>query len=186
MGKAKKWNADRIVSISAIIVSVATLLMILYQTELMREEQRASVLPSLMIGYGVNVKDQVMNERVWIENRGLGPAFIEKFTIIKEGNVFQGDLFSYFEKINQNKGAVGIKRFYSNFILPANEGRTLYEKNSDSTSKIFLSNYFKYPLEMQGVPVEKSDKAIIEIYYKNVYGDRWKISSDQSVPEALD
>jgi len=45
--KKIQWNADRVVSISAIIVSMATLIIILYQTSLMRQEQRASVMPSL-------------------------------------------------------------------------------------------------------------------------------------------
>jgi len=186
MGRRKKWNADRIVSISAIIVSVATLVMILYQTNLMRQEQRASVMPSLIIGYGFEGKDKFINERIWIENRGLGPAFIEKILVKKDENIHNGDLHSYFENINGNEGEKGIRRIYTNYVIPENDGLTLYNKISDSSSTVFLSRYFEYPYLVENVPTENPNKAIIEIYYKNVYGDRWKISSDQSVPEKLD
>jgi len=41
-------NADRVVSIIAIVVGVGSLGIILFQTQIMREQQRASVLPYLM------------------------------------------------------------------------------------------------------------------------------------------
>ena len=39
-----KWDTDRIVSLSAMVVGVGSLVIILYQTKLMREQQRASVM----------------------------------------------------------------------------------------------------------------------------------------------
>ena len=50
------WNADKVLSISAFVVSIATLLALLYQVrlaqnqvELVRKEQKASVLPYIEI-----------------------------------------------------------------------------------------------------------------------------------------
>ena len=41
-------NADRVVSIIAIVVGVGSLAVVVLQTQIMREQQRASVLPYLM------------------------------------------------------------------------------------------------------------------------------------------
>ena len=104
-----KANADRIVSISAIVVSLATLIMILYQTNLMRQEQRASVMPSLMIGYGKSDTLNVVQERIWLKNNGLGPAFIEKMVVIDSTGTHTMDLFDYFKDINYNKNIDGCR-----------------------------------------------------------------------------
>ncbi len=180
----KKLNADRIVSISAIIVSLATVFMILYQTNLMRQEQKSSVMPSLMIGYGANsdTLNKVVNERIWIENRGLGPAFIHKILISDSLGEHQVDLHEYFENINSNKNEVGVRRIFPGLIIPKNDGMTLYQKYSDSTSNVILGKYFKYPYKTGNLPNTESPVAEIIIYYTNVYGDQWKIESHRSVP----
>ena len=36
-----------------------------------------------------------------------------------------------------------------------------------------------------GVPKSGPDKAIIEVTYKSVYGERWRVSSDSVVPQPL-
>ena len=177
----KKLNADRIVSISAIIVSLATVFLILYQTKLMRQEQKSSVMPSLMIGYGLNDSLNILNERIWLENRGLGPAFIKKILIKDSLGKHEVDLHKYFEEINSNKNAVGVRRFFPGLIIPKNEGMTLYQKYSDSTSRVVLGNYFKYPYKPSTAKNENNLAEII-IYYTNVYGDEWKIESHSSVP----
>ena len=54
--KKLTWNSDKVLSISAFVVSIATLLALLYQVqlaqnqvELVRKEQKASVLPYVKI-----------------------------------------------------------------------------------------------------------------------------------------
>jgi hypothetical protein len=180
----KKLNADRIVSVSAIIVSLATVFLIIYQTNLMRQEQKSSVMPSLMIGYGSSndTLNNILNERIWIENRGLGPAFIQKILVKDSLGKHEGDLYNYFEVINSNKNAVGIRRVFPGLIIPKNEGMTLYQKYSDSASKVTLGNYFQYPYEPSNLSKIENHSAVIIIYYTNIYDDEWKIESHSSVP----
>jgi hypothetical protein len=182
----KKYNADRIVSVSAIVVSLATLLMILYQTILTREEQHVSVMPSLRIGYGFSDTLDVINERIWLKNDGLGPAFIEKIIIIDSTGSYEEDFFSYFKRINRNRNSIRITRLPNGTIIPKNDGTILYSKYSDSSSTVILSNYFEMPYEILRMPTSNPNKAVVEIYYKSVYGDRWKIRSDSPIPIELD
>lgn len=77
---AMKWNADRIVSISAMVVGVGSLFIILYQTQLMRESQRASVFPYLMVAMQSNEQGVFFS----LTNTGIGPALIEDVKVVPE------------------------------------------------------------------------------------------------------
>ncbi|MDZ7897109.1 MAG: hypothetical protein U5N85_03645 [Arcicella sp.] len=48
--KPQFWNADKIVSLSAILISLATMTIYLYQTHLIGKQQNASVMPYLRMG----------------------------------------------------------------------------------------------------------------------------------------
>ena len=181
----KNPNTDRVMSISAIIVSIGTLLMIFYQTSLTRKEQKASVLPSLFIGYSFNESDSAVKETIWLTNQGLGPAFIEQVSVLAQGNVYDTDPFGYISETQAKHETTFINRLSPGRIIPANEGMTIYEKNTDSNSTIVLSNIFEFSYEISQMPTDQADKAVIEIIYKNVYGDRWKIKSNQTTPVAV-
>jgi hypothetical protein len=182
-----KFNADRIVSVSAILVSTATLLMIFYQTNLMRIEQRASVMPSLRIGISIDQDTlDVVQERIFISNDGLGPAFIENIVIIDSTGRHETDLYGYFEAVNSNKSSSGIYRFYAGLIIPKNDTKIIYKKYTDQGSNVILYKYFEYPLDLQINTQENTNKAVIEIHYKSVYDEHWKVRSDSPIPIKLD
>ena len=182
----KKVNSDRVVSISAILVSIATLIMILYQTNLMRKEQKASVMPSLVIGYSVNEHNNEITEKIWLSNRGLGPAFIEGIVIIDKEKVYETDPFGYLVQTNANEGTKTVNRLYPGRIVPAKDGVELYVKQIDSTSRIIISNLFEFPYDIQNMPTDNKEKLIIEIIYRSIYDDKWKIRSDMSSPVEVD
>ena len=182
----KKINTDRVVSVSAFIVSIATLFLIFYQTNLIRKEQKASVLPSLTIGYSVDRNNQKIKEGIWVSNQGLGPAFIEQVAIIEKGKLQTIDPFGFLKSNYDAKEISFVNRIFPGRIIPANDGFTIIEKNTDSSSKIILSNVFEYPYEINQMPSDKEEKAIIQIVYKSIYGDKWKISSDKTTPIKID
>lgn len=185
-----KINADRIVSISAIIVSAATLIMILYQTSLTREHQKSSVIPSLKFGYGINVDpdtDEII-ESIRVKNLGLGPAFIERIKVIDNDKVYETDPYGYILE-TQPKDSISkvtFNRVIKGSIIPANDGVLLYSKTTNSTSVIFISNLFEFGVDIHNMPSFKKNKAVIEITYKNVYDDKWIIRSDKAIPVEVD
>ena len=182
----KKINADRVISVSAILLSVATLAMIFYQTSLTRKEQKASVMPSLEIGYSTKGSGDNMKESIWVSNRGLGPAFIEEVRIIDNNKTIETDPYGFLSEIQTGDRVSYFDRLYQGKIIPANDGLTTYEKVTDSTSQIILRNSFKFPYGVNSTTTNTQDAAVIEIIYKSVYGDTWKIRSDQTTPIKLD
>jgi hypothetical protein len=87
-----RWDTDRIVSLSAMVVGVGSLAIILYQTQLMREQQRASVLPYLMIAV------QSSNESTYltVRNGGIGPALLDDVRVRYKGRDYVGDPYDFF------------------------------------------------------------------------------------------
>ena len=179
-------NADRIVSVSAILVSIATLIMIFYQTSLTRKHQRASVMPSLEIGYSMKQEGAKLNESIWVSNNGLGPAFLEEINIIDDGKTYNIDPHEFLSKTTAKNETLYIDKLYPGRIIPSNEGVTAYAKSTDSTSQITIADTFTFSYEISQIASESSEKAIIEIIYKSVYGEKWKIRSDQQTPTEID
>ena len=102
-------NVDRTISLTAFFVSVATLFILLYQTnlshkqyELVREEQYASVMPYLVISYSSDLDvyspDSITSYELFLSNNGLGPAFIEEVKVIYQGKTYQMDPANFLKK----------------------------------------------------------------------------------------
>ena len=131
-------NADRIVSISAIVVSLGTLFMIMYQTNLIRKEQKASVMPNLSIGYGIHIEDNEVEESIRLSNRGVGPAFVREIRVIEGGKVFETDPLGYLlaQDIYNRRKSTTVNRLLPGAVIPADERYEVYGKKLDSASDI--------------------------------------------------
>jgi hypothetical protein len=89
--KKKFWNADKIVSLSAMAIALFTLVVLLYQSHILNKQyevtvkqQKAAVLPFIQFlpESGEN------NFSISITNKGLGPAFIKGFYIKEKDSTF--------------------------------------------------------------------------------------------------
>lgn len=96
----KFWNADKIVSISAMVISLGTLVVISYQTalinnqtEMLRKEQRIAVMPYL--GFAISQPSENRVE-LRISNSGLGPAFIKEAKVEYQEKEYVDNLMSFY------------------------------------------------------------------------------------------
>ncbi|WP_405199132.1 hypothetical protein [Christiangramia sp. LLG6405-1] len=184
MKLSEKWtniNSDKVLSISAMIISLATLILIFYQTDLIRKEQKASVFPSIMVGYNINTAKGITGESIFIINQGLGPAFIQSISVENDGKEYNVDPYEYIQKAdNFNKSEViYIDKLFEGRIIPVNDKIILVAKKTDSIS-LSLGETFDFHFNSDFKDSINSKKAIIEITYKNVYGDVWKVRSDKA------
>src|SRR5688500_16049233 len=95
-----RFDSDRIMSITALMVGVGSLFIIVYQTQLIRESERASVMPYLMVAMQANTQSVYLQLR----NNGIGPALIENVQVVKQDDVFEGDAFDYFVTLDPAVG----------------------------------------------------------------------------------
>ncbi len=80
------------VAVAALITAVAAVVMTLEQTELMQEEAelerknaRISVLPSVWVATHIGDTEDSAYFKVVLDNRGLGPAVMERFDVTYDG-----------------------------------------------------------------------------------------------------
>lgn len=93
MAADRKWNADLMIALAAMLTAVVAVVVAVVQTDIMREEAemerehaRLSVMPSAMLFYsnGTDTEGRDYFE-LNIINNGLGPAIIEDFSIVYDG-----------------------------------------------------------------------------------------------------
>lgn len=85
-----KVHAEMLVGVSAVVIGVCALGVSLYETSLMREEQRAAVMPLLELSRSYNLQSDGSpgsEPRLWFQaqNVGIGPARVVDFRVTVDG-----------------------------------------------------------------------------------------------------
>lgn len=184
------WDTDRIVALSAMAVGLCTLFITLYQTYLARQAQSASVLPYLV--FAVNSTNQ--GAYITLRNDGVGPARVEDLRIHYRGRDHQKDPYDFFleHQPAANSTALTVDRVMAGRFIPA--GATILMLGSEAGPQrapmlaelLRLFAIAEVPKAwLVGTGATGTDKAVIEITYTSVYGDRWRLRSDQAVPQSF-
>ena len=183
------WNSDRIVSLTALVVGVGSLFTVVYQTYLTRQAQDASMLPYLEIALSANPEGVF----VTLANTGLGPALIEDVRIVEPDREFVGDPYDYYLEVGQQDGeALDVNKVVPGRLMPPGAYIQMLG-TGNPVRQPDLYGEFLHLFEVAEVPrswYEEAgalggEKAIIQITYASVYGDRWRLRSDAFVPEEL-
>jgi hypothetical protein len=184
-------HTDRIVSLSAMVVGVGSLIIILYQTQLMREAQHASALPYLAIAVSSNDDGAYITLR----NVGVGPALIEDVHVRYQGRELAGDPYDFYIGLKRTgfREYISVDKVMPGRLIPAGEGIRMLGAGGPArvpmlTELLRLFDIAEVPEAWySGEKTTRSGpgKAVIDITYSSIYGDRWRISSDAIVPEEL-
>ena len=175
----KAWSSDRWLSLLAIIASLGTLFTVVYQTDLIRKQQYASVLPYLELWNS----SQSDSYRLILVNNGIGPAFLEDVSIVYRDSVYRMDpanfLYSEILKTDTIRNVT-----YSNIqkgrLIPPGTRIELLSVVGHTENSDRLWSWFS------GDDPDRKELPEIEITYSSVYGERWKVAkygTDQ--PEKL-
>lgn len=171
------WTSDKIMSTSALFISVISLIALLYQSYLAREEneliqkqQSASVLPYLNQWYS----NQNGTFKLIFGNKGVGPAFITSVEITLESSQTFDNSDDFFTEIFKNSPTLDTipyvrSTLIKGLVLPANESINVIEiqgqQNINTFREVFESRNMSFKIE-----------------YEDVYGSRW-ILSDKNESE---
>ncbi len=88
--KSRRIHPEMLVGISAVVIGVCALGVSLYETKLMREEQRAAVIPLMELARSYSAGSSASGEKTWklavhAENVGIGPARVMDFRVTVDG-----------------------------------------------------------------------------------------------------
>ena len=171
----KKINisTDRIIGLSAMLISLLTLIIFIYQTNIIRTQSRLSVRPRIAINQSQNTQDSTINLSVEIINKGLGPAIIESIQIIHEQRKYDLDFPAFFKKVYPDiydfGNLINNTSLSKGSTLSPGESITLFTfstKLSDLQDLIILLGAAeKYPFE-------------IDIIYASIYDEQWRVNSE--------
>lgn len=176
------WSPDRVMSTSALFVSLVSVIALFYQLNLAREEnalirkqQSASVLPYLSFSPSLGPQ----NYRMTFVNQGVGPAFIKEVEFTVNGTVkFERSdfFFNYIsEKILEADGVevrLATFSFMDGNVLPANDALDILTLKNEAGISLFR-NYLA------------SIEWGFSIIYEDVYGARWKLDSENRLPTSI-
>jgi hypothetical protein len=187
-----KINTDRLVGLTAMFVAVASLVALVYQTHLMRQAQYASVLPYLTF---VVVSNNELGSSLTLRNTGIGPALIEDVRIRYKGEEIETDPIDFYVASHDGASAFGLNtdKVQRGRLIPAGEWVGMLGARGPADAPQAFGVELLKLFEVAEVPrawytaakAEGGDKAVVEIIYASVYGDRWRVRSDRLVPEEL-
>ena len=169
----KFWNSEKIVSFTAMLISICTLVVFVYQTNLIRKEQYLSVFPYLSIGHaGVNTD----NYRYVLKNNGIGPALITDIKVKVGDSVFEEDLPTYLGRTRRDKDSINF--FFAN-ITP---GRLVPEKEEIE----MIAGYGDVGNSERLYQKVIQDSLVLIIEYESIYGEKWRIAGAATAPIKID
>ncbi|MEM9000633.1 MAG: hypothetical protein AAGB24_10255 [Bacteroidota bacterium] len=179
-----KINTDRILGISAMVISVLTLVIFIYQTNIMRIQSKLSVKPRLSFSTSSYSTDSLVRIEGLVYNKGLGPAIVDSIYIAYRNHRYEMDmdefiknempiLEKYGELIRNSTLGPG------NTFLPGEE-ITIY-------SYQFHPENFDSILRYLDIRSTENLPFQFKVIYTSIYEDEhWLVSSESDDPEKLD
>ena len=180
--KDKFWNVEKLIGLSALLISMFTLGVFIYQTNLIRKQQYMSVYPHLHIS---NSGTGSLEYEFQLQNEGVGPAFIRELKIISpQGKSFE-DFIDYVEnELPQERDSIWYN--HSNIYV----GQLIQPGEVISIIKL-IDNERILPYDLPLNTHEGShklwevlnhDSLRFEITYESIYGEGWTINDGSRSP----
>ncbi|MCO6480981.1 MAG: hypothetical protein J5I94_30335 [Phaeodactylibacter sp.] len=178
-----KWNADKLVSLSAISISFITLVIFIYQTNLMRQQNFISIMPYLDLSTTNDIAEY--NFELNLKNHGVGPAIIESVELAYQGQRYNladydDHLFSVLASVDTALDSVkyvSSSTLTRGMAIPPN---TVYNVFRVKGSEV---DYQLVTEHLQNLLGEGLD---YEIIYRSIQGERWRLYNDSEGPEKID
>ena len=172
----KKWSSDNWISLVAIVASIGTLFTVVYQTNLYRQQQYASVLPYLEMWNSSPGREGESYKYILINN-GIGPALIREVKIHYQDSIYDMDPARFALQVIKPLDSL-TNYTYSNIgsgrLVPAGREIALIGVEKDTINARLLRSWMGQTNSVQ-----------VEIIYESVYGERWSIKGLASEPKKV-
>ncbi len=178
-----KWNSERILSLSAMSISFITLVIFVYQTNLMSKQNYLSILPYLQVSTSNNPASNTYS--LSLKNHGVGPAIIESVVLEHEGKQYNlkdydNYLFNVLRAISPELDSIGsldTSTLDKGIAIPANSTYiifSVYDSEKD------------YSLIIEKLSAIEEKGLYFEVVYKSLQNERWMIHNTSDGPVKLD
>ncbi len=177
-----KWNSEKMLSISAMSMSFFTLLIFIYQTNLMRKQNYLSILPYLTVATTTNSAAPVFELN--LQNHGVGPAIIESVNVTYKDTTynlidFDNKMYKFLVFLAPKLDSI---KSYSHspmskgMAIPANSIYNILRVSDSSEEFLLMAQTIKFLLE---------DGMNYKIIYKSIQDEHWLIHHNSQGPQKL-
>lgn len=183
MAKKIKWNSDRILGISAMSISFLTLIIFIYQTNLMSKQNYLSILPYLGISTSNNPTNG--NYAISLDNFGVGPAIIESVFVTYLGETedltdYDNHLLTYLQNKIPALDSLKIVSYSTldkGLAIPAGTNYNIISIHGSAPD---------YQLLTTNLEAISEKGFTYEIRYKSIQDEHWVINDTAQGPKKLD
>ena len=129
-----EWIAEpqTMIGLSAVLLSLCGLFVSIYETRLIRQEQRASVWPRVSVLPSVSTESDTV--AIGVQNSGIGPARVRAARIEHEGK-WKASWQDLLESVDQSGASRNVDLLNSQVLSPGEE-ETVFTVVSDSSERI--------------------------------------------------
>lgn len=170
-----------IIGVTAMIISLSTLIVFIYQTNLIRKQQYMSVYPHLDL---TNSNTGSLNYTFLLSNMGVGPAFIRDIDVKHKNGKTYRSLVHYVNSTVKEEDSLYFhySDIYEGRLVQADEQIILFglsdKKHLNSIGK--PANTVNGALKLNAIL--NTDSLNIKITYESIYGERWYITEKALQP----
>lgn len=148
----KRIGAEMLVGLSAVVIGVCALGVSLYETKLMREEQRAAVLPLIELArshYTDSVDGDMSKWRLSLhaENVGIGPARVRDFIVTVDGNPYPTWGSAMRELLGKDINVSYGRSSISGRTIPAERQVTMFDLSNTDLAADIIDNFDRLEFE---------------------------------------
>lgn len=177
-----KWNSEKILSLAAISMSFVTMLIFIYQTNLMRRQNYITILPYLATATTENIAENQF--QLNLKNMGVGPAIIETATITYQGKTydlteFDDEIFNILLKLDPALDS--IKHFSTGTL---NKGLAI-PANTSYSLLLVQGTAEEYELITRRLGQLLANGLGYQIVYKSIQEEKWLIHNNSDGPIRL-
>lgn len=173
MNSSKSFNFDRLFGISAFFISIATFIVYIYEANLIRTQQYASVLPYLEQW---NSRPTEGTYRLILVNNGIGPAFVKEVRVRYKDKSYEGDHTDFHYQVIYPKDTT-----FAYMSSNVRRGRVI--PAGQQIELILVEN--NPVIAQKAYKLYGEQEAKIEIVYASVYDEQWKIVGMSGQPQKL-
>ena len=174
-------SSDKIFGLTAMLISLVTLIIFVRQTNIMDKQSRLSAMPYLRFETSANSFDQEFI--LDLVNYGVGPAIIDGKTISYGDQTFDLEFHEFLRSEFKSYGMDTINiisnaSINAGLAIPSGGERTILKVGGTKEDyQAFMSLFGK---------IQQEEKPLnFEIRYRSIYNDKWKISSSDEIPKEL-
>ena len=176
---SKFWTTDKIVALTALFISVMTLVIFIKQTNLMERDSHLSVMPYVLLDSHNNTGNYTY--AIYLDNQGVGPAIIQSTKLIYQGKEYDMEFPEFLQQTFPqlvdsteflNRTTVGPGQ-----IIPTGGDINVLTAGGD------LKKYQSFLMIMDEL---NRNGFNYELTYRSIYDDYWSIDALTNQPQAID